>query len=207
MGRLLRVSIARKLYAIFALLATVTVVLVAVAMARHAELTGEFDWLLSLTGGIAILICALGALVLRQSVLYPLAEMTWLAEQVADGHVVAIPSATRRDEIGALWRLIGVFQDTMRRNQELNKTVLQDAELRGARQEHVSAEVAAFTNSIERNIAELGAISDRVLESATHLAEAAERAARRTEGATAASAEASAMYATSPRRPTSWRLL
>ena len=51
---------------------------------------------------------------------------------------------------------------------------------------------AAFTTSIERNIAELGAISDRVLESAAHLSEAADRAARRTEGATAASAEASA---------------
>jgi len=65
-------------------------------------------------------------------------------------------------------------------------------ELRGARQEHVSAEITAFTNSIHRNIAELGAISDRALESATRLSEAADHAARRTEAATGASAEASA---------------
>ncbi len=51
---------------------------------------------------------------------------------------------------------------------------------------------AAFTTSIERNIAELGAISDQALESAAHLSDAADGAARRTEGATAASAEASA---------------
>jgi len=149
-------------------------------------------WLMTLLGGIAIVLGIFGAWVLRQAVVHPLAQITQVTEQVAEGHAVTVPFGQRRDEIGALSRSISVFQDAMRRNQELNKTVLQDAELRGARQEHMAAEIAAFTNSIERNIAELGAISDRVLESATHLAEAAERAARRTEGATTASAEASA---------------
>ena len=161
----------------------------------YAKIDAGIDltaWLMSLLGGLAILLGVFGALVLRQTVLHPLAEMTRLAEQVADGHAVTIPSVTHRDEIGALWRLISVFQNAMRHNHELNNTVLQEAELRGARQEHVSAEVAAFTNSIERNIAELGAISDRALESATHLSEAADHATRRTEGATAASVEASA---------------
>jgi methyl-accepting chemotaxis protein len=194
MPRFPRLSIASKLYAIFALLATVPVglaLVMVVAARRHAVLTVEFDGLMSLIGGIAIMLGVIGALVLRRTVVHPLAEITRVTEQVAEGSAVAIPYGTRRDEIGTLSRSIGVFQDAMRHNQELNKTVLQDAELRGARQEHVSAEIAAFTNSIERNIAELGAISDRVLESATHLAEAADGAARRTEGATAASAEAS----------------
>src|SRR3954468_7794373 len=114
----------------------------------YAKIDSGIDvtaWLMSLFGGTAILLGVLGALVLRQSVLHPLAQMTRLAEQVADGHTVAIPSATRRDEIGALWRLIGVFQDAMHRNQELNRTVLHDAKLRSARQEHMSAEIAAFT--------------------------------------------------------------
>ena len=161
----------------------------------YAKIDSGIDftaWLMSLLGGIAILLGTIGAWVLRRAVVHPLAEITRVTEQVAEGNAVAIPHGTRRDEIGALSRSIGVFQDAMRHNQELNKTVLQDAELRGARQEHVSAEIAAFTNSIERNIAELGAISDRALESATHLSEAADGAARRTEGATAASAEASA---------------
>jgi methyl-accepting chemotaxis protein len=149
-------------------------------------------WLMSLLGGIAILLGAFGALMLRRAVVHPLAEITRVTEQVAEGNAVAVPYGTRRDEIGALSRSISVFQDAMRHNQELNKTVLQDAELRGARQKHVSSEIAAFTTSIERNIAELGAISDRALESAAHLSEAADGAARRTEGATAASAEASA---------------
>jgi len=161
----------------------------------YAKIDSGIDftaWLMTLLGGIAIALGVSGAWMLRRTVVHPLAEITRVTEQVAGGHAVTVPYGQRRDEVGALSRSISVFQDAMCRNQELNKTVLQDAELRGVRQEHVAAEIAAFTNSIERNIAELGAISDRVLESATHLAEAAERAARRTEGATAASAEASA---------------
>src|SRR6478735_374740 len=161
----------------------------------YAKIDSGIDftaWLMTLLGGIAIALGVSGAWMLRRTVVHPLAEITRVTEQVAEGHAVTVPYGQRRDEVGALSRSISVFQDAMCRNQELNKTVLQDAELRGVRQEHVAAEIAAFTNSIERNIAELGAISDRVLESATHLAEAAERAARRTEGATSASAEASA---------------
>jgi methyl-accepting chemotaxis protein len=161
----------------------------------YAKIDSGIDftaWLMSLLGGIAILLGAFGALMLRRAVVHPLAEITRVTQQVAEGNAVAVPYGTRRDEIGALSRSISVFQDAMRHNQELNKTVLQDAELRGARQKHVSSEIAAFTTSIERNIAELGAISDRALESAAHLSEAADGAARRTEGATAASAEASA---------------
>jgi len=160
----------------------------------YAKIDSGMDltaWLMSLLGGIAILLGAFGALVLRRAVVHPLAEITRVTAQVAEGHAVPVPYGARRDEIGALSRSISVFQHAMDHNQELTKTVMRDAELRGARQEHMSAEIASFTVSIERNIAELGAISDRVLESATNLSAAADRASRRTEGATAASAEAS----------------
>src|SRR5258708_39344745 len=93
-------------------------------------------WLMSLLGSIAIMLGAFGALVLRRAVVHPLAEMTRVTEQVAEGNAVAVPYGTRRDEIGALSRSISVFQHAMRHNQELNKTVVQDAALRGARQEH-----------------------------------------------------------------------
>jgi len=161
----------------------------------YAKIDSGIDftaWLMSLLGAVAIVLGVFGAWVLRRAVVHPLAEITRVTEQVAEGHAVAVPYGTRRDEVGALSRSISVFQEAMRSNQELNKTVLHDAEARGARQEHLSAEIAAFTNSIERNIAELGAISDRVQESATHLSEAADRASHRTEGATIASTEASA---------------
>ena len=161
----------------------------------YAKIDSGIDltaWLMSLLGGIASLLGAVGALIIWRAVAQPLAEITRVTEEVAAGNAVAVPYGERRDEIGALARSISVFQDAMRHNQELNRTVLEDAEARGARQEHMSAEIAAFTDSIERNLAELGAICDQMLESATQLAGAADNAARRTEGATAASAEASA---------------
>jgi methyl-accepting chemotaxis protein len=148
--------------------------------------------LMSVLAGLAVLLAIVGVWVLRRAVVHPLAEITRVTEQVAGGAAVAVPFASRRDEIGALSRSISVFQNAMQHNHQLNNTVLQEAELRGARQEHLSSEIATFTTSIERSIAELGAISDQVLESATQLSEAADRASLRTEGATSASAEASA---------------
>jgi methyl-accepting chemotaxis protein len=149
-------------------------------------------WLMTVLGAVAVLLSAVGALILRRAVVHPLAEITRVTEQVAQGDAVAVPYGSRRDEIGALSRSISVFQSAMHHNQQLNHTVSDDATARGRRQEKLTADTASFTTSIERSIAELGAISDQVLESASHLAEAADRASRRTEGATSASAEASA---------------
>ncbi len=149
-------------------------------------------WLMSALAVLAVLLAAVGALILRRAVVRPLAAITRVTEQVAEGQVVAIPYGTRGDEIGALSRSISVFQQAMHHNKELNSSMATETAAREQRQEHLSIEVASFTNSIERNIAELGAISDRVLESATDLTKAADRASLRTEGATAASAEASA---------------
>jgi len=193
MPRFSGLSIAGKLYSILALLAIAPVALVAViATWRDAVPADQFFGLMTLMGGTALLLGAVGALVLRRLVIQPLAEIAWVAQQIAEGSAVAIPYDTRSDEIGTLSRSISAFERTIQHNQELNKTVKHDADLRVARQEHVSAEIAAFTNSINRNIAELGAISDRALESAAHLSSAADGAARRTEAATAASTEASA---------------
>jgi methyl-accepting chemotaxis protein len=159
-----------------------------------AEIDNGIDWLawfMSVLGAAAVLLAAFGMLMLWRAVARPLAEITRVTEAVAEGSKVAIPYGARRDEIGALSRSIAVFQQAMLHNKDLNRTMTEEAEARGHRQEFLSAEIAAFTNLIERNISELSAISDQMLESSVQLAEAAERAARRTEGATAASTEAS----------------
>jgi methyl-accepting chemotaxis protein len=148
-------------------------------------------WLMSLLGVLAILLAAVGALILRRAVVRPLAEITRVTELVAEGGAVAVPYGSRRDEIGALSRSINLFQAAMNHNKELNRSMAAETGGRERRQAHLSTEVAAFTTSIESNIAELGAISDQVLESASRLAKAGDRASRRTEGATSASAEAS----------------
>jgi methyl-accepting chemotaxis protein len=165
------------------------------ARETYARIDAGIDftaWLMTVLCIAAVLLAAVGALILQSAVVRPLAEITRVTEQVAEGRVVAIPYGSRRDEIGALSRSISVFQQAMGHNEELNRSVVKETSAREQRQEHLSTEVAAFTSSIERSIAELGAISDQALESASHLAEAADRASRRTEGATSASTEASA---------------
>ena len=73
---------------------------------------------------------------------------------------MAVPYGERGDEIGALARSIAVFQDAMRRNEELNQMVVDDAQARARRQERMSAEIARFSADVEATLAELGRISD-----------------------------------------------
>jgi methyl-accepting chemotaxis protein len=149
-------------------------------------------WLMSLLSAMAILLAGFGSFILRHAVTKPLAEITWVTEKVAAGDALPVPYGTRRDEIGALSRSISVFQHAMHHNKDLNKKMAAETAGREQRQARIAAEIATFTSSFEQNIDELGKISDQMLESAKHLSEAADRAARRTEGATSASAEASA---------------
>ena len=147
-------------------------------------------WLMTALGAAALSLASFGTLILSRAVVRPLAEITRVTEEVAEGKAIAIPYGSRRDEIGALSRSIAVFQHAMRHNEEMNRVMLAEAEARNHRQEYLSAEIAAFAASAERNIAELSAISDQMLDASLQLAEAADRVARRTEGASAASAEA-----------------
>lgn len=148
--------------------------------------------LMTVLAVVAILLAAFGAATIGRAVARPIAELVRVTEQVAEGHALPVPYGTRRDEIGALSRSISVFQHALHHNQELNRSMEAETAARDYRQEHISAEIAAFTSASERNVAELGAISEQMLDSAAHLAEAADRAARRTQSAGSASAEASA---------------
>jgi methyl-accepting chemotaxis protein len=51
----------------------------------------------------------------------------------------------------------------MRSNEELNRTVLNDADLRSRRQQKMSNEISHFSAEVEATLAELGRISDEML--------------------------------------------
>ncbi|MGC1682846.1 MAG: HAMP domain-containing protein [Pseudolabrys sp.] len=144
-------SIAARLYAIFALMAATTVALsvYAVSNARfHAALTEEFEsanagsW--NVERGIYMSADVADAASARNDrnpsqrqrdgaarVTGPISDITSVTEAVAAGDAaITIPFTDRRDEIGALARSIGIFQTAMRKNVELNRTVLNDADLR-----------------------------------------------------------------------------
>jgi methyl-accepting chemotaxis protein len=147
--------------------------------------------MISLLGGLAAVLAVLGAWLIRRAVTQPLAEITRVTEQVADGAAVEIPFGLRSDEIGALSRSISVFQRAMRRNVDLNRKVIEHAEARARRQELVASEIVNFSSNVEASIADLGVICQNMMMASGQLAEAADRAGVRMAGATAASAEAS----------------
>ena len=166
------------------------------AMRVYHEIGAGIDntatWL-SVLASFAVVLALVGVLVISRNVAKPIADITHITEMVAAGNdSIAIPFSERRDEIGALARTIAVFQRAMRHNQELNRTVRNDAELRTQRQELMSREVAHFSAEVEATLAKLGRISDQMLAASTQLASTADDASAKTQQAAAASAEASA---------------
>jgi methyl-accepting chemotaxis protein len=148
--------------------------------------------LLTLLAAFAVLLALAGALMIGRGIVKPLAAITGVTEQVAGGDAsVSVPFSERSDEIGALARSIAVFQGAMRHNEELNRTVVEDAQTRSQRQEQMSGEISRFSADVESTLAELGRISDQMLDASTQLAGAADDATAKTARAAAASSEAS----------------
>jgi methyl-accepting chemotaxis protein len=145
-----------------------------------------------LFGTAVLLLATFGALVIHRLVARPLADVTRVTEAVASGDATLnVPYGDRHDEIGALARSISVFQDGMRRNVELNKTVLSDAEARAEQQARISSEIGKFGNEIESSLSELGRLFEHMLAASLRLTEVADLASIKTAGAAAASDEAS----------------
>jgi methyl-accepting chemotaxis protein len=147
---------------------------------------------MAVLGAIALLLALFGVLVIHRSVAQPLAVVTRVTETVAGGNAaLSIPYGDRHDEIGALARSISVFQDAMRFNVELHKTVQSDADARARQQERISAEIGKFGSAIEASLSELGRLFEQLSAASSQLAEAADFASLRTAGAATASGEAS----------------
>ena len=148
---------------------------------------------MSVSAALAVMLAVIGVIIIMRSVTKPLARITEVTQTVASGKVdIAVPYDTRQDEIGALARSIAVFQDAMRHNVDLNKTVVADAETRAQRQQQVSTEINRFSADVEATLAELGRIADEMLNASQQLSSAAADAAGKTARASAASSEASA---------------
>jgi methyl-accepting chemotaxis protein len=148
---------------------------------------------MTIFGTVVLVLAIFGALVIYRLVARPLADVTRVTEAVAGGDaVLVVPYSNRHDEIGALARSISVFQDAMRRNVELNKTVLSDAEARKHQQKRISAEIVQFGIEIETTLSELGRLFEHMVAASSQLTEVADLASSKTTGAATASDEASA---------------
>ncbi|MCC6775384.1 MAG: HAMP domain-containing protein [Hyphomicrobiales bacterium] len=149
-------------------------------------------WSTSLLAILAIALAGAGAFLIWQQIARPLAGITSVTERIAAGDLKSmVPHRARGDEVGALARSIAVFQDAMRRNEELGNIVREDAQARADRQERMSLEIARFGSEVEATLAELGRIAAQMLSASGRLSGAAENASTRTNSAAAASADAS----------------
>ena len=105
--------------------------------------------LLSVLACFAVILAIAGTLTIARSVIKPITEITNVTQAVAAGDgSITIPFSNRSDEIGALAKSIGVFQNAMRSNEELNRTVRSDADFRSRRQEKMSSEISQFLSLI-----------------------------------------------------------
>ena len=146
---------------------------------------------LAVLGAAAVMLAVIGVLIIWRSVVRPLTHITRVTEDVAGGAAgVTIPFGDRGDEIGALSRSIGVFQEAMQRNIALGHTVQADAAARAKRQEAVTGEIGRFGTEVETTLGELGRIAEEMLSASLHLAAAADQASQRTTGAAQSSNEA-----------------
>jgi methyl-accepting chemotaxis protein len=148
---------------------------------------------LTVLGCFAVALAIAGIAIIARSVIKPITAITSVTEAVAGGNAaIAIPYSNRRDEVGALARSIGIFQNAMRTNEELNRTVRKDAETREQRQQRMSNEITQFSAEVEATLANLGRISDEMLAASTQLAASADNASAKTAKAEGSSSEASA---------------
>ena len=161
----------------------------------YAELQAQLRqtvWTLSALALASVALAGLGVFIIWRSVTRPLGEITRVTEAVAGGAAdTTVPHRTRHDEIGALARSIGIFQDAMRSNAQLTHTASEEAKSRAEREKKVATEVSQFAAEVEKTVADLATISEQMLDASTHLAEAANQAASRTVVAALASDEAS----------------
>jgi methyl-accepting chemotaxis protein len=116
---------------------------------RQGDVNRTLALALTGLGGLALVVVIIGVLIISRSVARPLAVITATIKRVAEGaENVEVPHTDRADEIGALARAIGVFQEAMNGNRSLNTQVLQDSKAREQRAEHIEASVEAFRGAI-----------------------------------------------------------
>lgn len=118
-------------------------------LARQSDANREMALVLTGLGAAALIAVVLGVLIIARSIARPLSQITATIKRVAEGDDhVEVPHVGRGDEIGALARAIGVFQEAMAHNRSLNAQVVQDSAARDARSRQIEGSVEAFRGAI-----------------------------------------------------------
>ncbi len=159
------------------------------ALSADTRLT---SWWVTGLAAAAFVLVGIGVLVIWRSIARPLSEITRTTERVAAGDAgLKVPHIDRHDEVGALARAIEVFQDAMRRNEDLGRKVVEEAGSRDARAKHIETTAEAFRTSVDKVLKSLGENSGAMRNVAQSLSLTAADAASQAGAAASASEQAS----------------
>ena len=118
-------------------------------IAADTAINNRLSLVLTGLGGMALLLVIAGIIIIAKQVVRPLSVITQTIRKVATGaENVTVPHAERADEIGELARAIGVFQDAMAHNRDLNSRVSNESKIRDARARHIETAVEEFRQAI-----------------------------------------------------------
>ena len=164
--------------------------------ARHlgtlATDTRTTSWCVTGLAAVAFVLVGIGVLVIWRSVTRPLSDVTRATEQVAAGDsTLQVPHLARHDEVGAMARAIEVFQGAMRRNDDLNRKVVDDASSREARAKHIETTAEGFRVSVDKVLKSLADNSSAMRGVAQAISHTASDAANQANAAAGASQQAS----------------
>ncbi|BAM90976.1 putative membrane protein [Bradyrhizobium oligotrophicum S58] len=155
---------------------------------EDTEINRKLSLVLTGLGGVMLLLVVAGVVIIARSVARPLSQITETIRKVATGtENVEVPHAGRADEIGELARAIGVFQQAMAHNRDLNAQVSQDSKIREARARHIETAVEEFRTAIGgvmRTVTENAAAMRTTAETITRLTGNANERAVTAAGAT-----------------------
>jgi methyl-accepting chemotaxis protein len=161
-------------------------------LALRTDENQRLSFVLTCLGAIALLVVAIGVLIIARSIARPLSVITATIKRVADGEDrVEVPHISRGDEIGSLARAIQIFQDAMERNRKLNSQVLEDSKARDERTKHIEASVEAFRGAIGSVLRTVNDSATSMRDTAQMIASVASDANSRAAAATGATEQAS----------------
>ncbi len=161
-------------------------------IARQGEANRQLSFLLTCLGGLALLVVGIGVLIISRSVARPLAVITATIKRVAEGaENVEVPHTDRADEIGALARAIGVFQQAMDGNRNLNSQALLDSRTRDERAKHIETSVETFRGAIGSVLRAVTDNASAMRDTAQSITKVASDASGRAVAASGATAQAS----------------
>lgn len=141
----------------------------------------------------AVLIAAVGLLVIRGRIARPLGAITLAMRRVAAGDLeTQVPFGDRGDEIGELAAALLVFKDTAAERARMQALAEQDAERREQRRQAIESLVRDFEGEIEALLQTVTTAGADLHTTASAMSDAAEAEAGQTIAVVAASGQASA---------------